>query len=97
TAVREWCINTAVVDPATKSVFVNNEDGKMYRWYLPTNSFTEVMTLTNGLGEAYTPTLVGADGSIFAVNNAILFNIGQLPEPGSAAILMLGGTALLTR
>ncbi len=97
TAVREWCINTAVVDPATKSVFVNNEDGKMYRWYLPTNSFTEVITLTNGLGEAYTPTLVGADGSIFAVNNAILFNIGQLPEPGSAAILMLGGTALLTR
>ena len=45
-AVREWCINTAVVDPATKSVLVNSEDGKLYRWDLTTNSFSEVITLT---------------------------------------------------
>ena len=26
-AVREWCINTAAVNPATKSVFAPSEDG----------------------------------------------------------------------
>jgi hypothetical protein len=75
-AVREWCINTAAVDPATKSVMVNNEDGKMYRWSLSTNALTETVTLTEGLGEAYTPTLVGTDGTVFAINNGTLFALG---------------------
>jgi hypothetical protein len=76
-AVREWCINTAAVDPATKSVLVNNEDGKMYRWSLAPNTLSETITLTPGIGEAYTPTLVGTDGTVFAINNATLFAIGQ--------------------
>src|SRR5205807_7984496 len=54
-AVREWCINTAVVDPATDSVLANSEDGKLYRWNLTSNTFTQQMTLTSGAGEAYTP------------------------------------------
>jgi hypothetical protein len=76
-AVKEWCINTAAVDPATKSALVNNEDGKLYRWSFVTNTLTETMTLTSGLGEAYTPTLVGPDGVVYAVNNAILFAVGN--------------------
>lgn len=76
-AVREWCINTAVVDPSTKSVLVNNEDGKLYRWNLTTNTLTQPITLTQGIGEAYTPTLIGADGTVYAINNAILFAVGQ--------------------
>ncbi len=63
-AVREWCINTAVVDPASKSIFANSEDGKLYKWDLTTNTFTQQITLTAGLGEAYTPTLIGADGTV---------------------------------
>jgi hypothetical protein len=29
--VREWCINTAAVDPATDSILANSEDGSLYR------------------------------------------------------------------
>ena len=76
-AVREWCINSAVVDPATDSVLAGSEDGKLYRWDLTTNSFTQVITLTTGLGEAYTPTLIGADGTVYAINNATLFAVGK--------------------
>ena len=75
--VREWCINTAAVDPFTKSVLANNEDGKMYRWDLTSNTLSETFTLTTGIGEAYTPTLIGVDGTVYAINNAILFAIGR--------------------
>ena len=75
-AVREWCINTAAVDPQTGSILANSEDGKLYRWNLATNSFTEQVTLTAGIGEAYTPTVIGSDGTVYAINNATLFAVG---------------------
>ena len=76
-AVREWCINTAAVDPFTKSVVVNSEDGKLYRWDLTTNRLAEVIRLSGGIGEAYTPTLIGADGTVYAINDAVLNAIGN--------------------
>jgi hypothetical protein len=76
-AVREWCINTAAVDPWTRSVLVNSEDGKLYRWDLDTNSLSQTVVLTEGIGEAYTPTLVGPDGTVYAINNGTLFAVGQ--------------------
>ena len=76
-AVREWCINSAAVDPFTKSVLANNEDGKMNRWDLTSNTLSETITLTAGIGEAYTPTIVGVDGTVYAINNATLFAIGH--------------------
>ena len=75
-AVREWCINTAAVDVATKSALVNNEDGKLYRWDFATNTLNQVVTLTGGVYEAYTPTCVGPDGTVYAINDAILFAVG---------------------
>jgi hypothetical protein len=74
--VDEWCINTAAVDPATKSILVNSEDGKLYRWDMTTNTLIETIKLTAGLGEAYTPTLIGPDGQVYAINNATLFAVG---------------------
>jgi len=76
-AVREWCINSAAVDPFTKSVLANSEDGNIYRWDLPSNTLSETNRLTTGLGEAYTPTIVGVNGFVYAINNGSLFAIGR--------------------
>lgn len=76
-AVREWCINTAAIDPFTKSALVNSEDGKLYRWDFATNTLIQPVVLTAGVGEAYTPTIVGVDGTVYAINNAILFAVGN--------------------
>lgn len=76
-AVREWCINTAAVDPFTKSVIVNSEDGKLYRWDLTSNTLSETIKLSGGIGEAYTPTIIGADGTVYAINDAVLDAIGK--------------------
>jgi hypothetical protein len=76
-AVREWCINTAAVDPHTKSVMVNSEDGNLYRWDLTTNTLSETIKLSPGIGEAYTPTVVGNDGTVYAINQAVLDAVGK--------------------
>ncbi|HEY6511942.1 MAG TPA: hypothetical protein VI032_08190 [Burkholderiaceae bacterium] len=76
-AVREWCVNTAAVDPFTRSVLVNNEDGILYRWDLPSNSFSERITMNAGILQSYTATAIGPDGRIYAINNAILHSVGQ--------------------
>ena len=45
-----------------------------------TNTFTQRVQLTNGVGEAYTPTVIGADGTVYAINDATLFAVGQTPS-----------------
>ena len=75
--VKEWCINAAAVDPFTKSILANSEDGKLYRWDLTSNTLSEVITLSSGIGEAYTPTVIGSDGTAYAINFAVLNAIGQ--------------------
>jgi hypothetical protein len=72
-AVREWCINSAAIDVKNKCAIVNNEDGKVYRWSFVTNSLIDTQTLAPATGEAYTPTVIGPDGAIYAINNATLF------------------------
>jgi len=75
--VTEWCINTAAVDPLTRSILVNSEDGYLYRWDTASNQFTERIRLTGGIGEAYTPTAIGPDGAVYAIQNATLFSVGR--------------------
>ncbi len=88
-AVHEWCINTAAVDPATDSILVNSEDGKLYRWDLASNTLSESIGISAGLGEAYTPTAIGPDGTVYAINNATLFAVG-VPEPTGGAVVLAG-------
>jgi hypothetical protein len=73
----EWCINSAVVDPADDSVIVNNEDGILYRWDLASNTLAEMIRLNGPLPEAYTPTIIGPDGTVYAINNSTLYAIGR--------------------
>jgi hypothetical protein len=72
----EWCINSAVVDTADDSVIANNEDGYVYRWDLATNTLAEKIRLNKPYSEPYTPTIIGPDGTVYAINNATLYAIG---------------------
>jgi hypothetical protein len=60
-------------DPERKSILANNEDGVLYRWDLTTNTLSQSLQLNTGLGQAYTPTLIGADGGVYAISNATLY------------------------
>jgi hypothetical protein len=73
----EWCINSAVVDTADDSVIVNSEDGTLYRWDLSTDTLAEQIHLNRPRPEAYTPTLIGPDGTVYAINNATLYAVGR--------------------
>jgi hypothetical protein len=75
-AVWEWCINAAVFDEATHSALINSEDGYLYRWDLSTNTLTQNVKLDKALGQAYTPTISGPTGIVYAINNAKLFAVG---------------------
>jgi hypothetical protein len=77
-AVREWCINTAAVNPATNSIFFPNEDGRLYRWNVATNGFAQAVTLTSGIGEPYVPNLIGPDGTVYTLNGGTMFALGPL-------------------
>ena len=75
--VYEWCINSSAVDASTSSVFAGSEDGHFYRWNIANNSISQKLTLNAPTPEAYTPSLVGPDGKIYSINNAILYAIGK--------------------
>ena len=55
--------------------------GGTYRWDLTTNSLSPGVTLSPGIGEAYTPTLIGPDGTVYAINQAILNAVGRTRLP----------------
>ena len=85
-AVREWCINTAAVNPATNSIFTPSEDGHIYRWDLATNSLSQGVTLTQGIGEPYVPTVIGPGGIVYTLNGGTLFALGGLNGVGVALV-----------
>jgi hypothetical protein len=71
--VREWCINSAAIDSINKCAVVNSEDGHIYRWDFTTNTLSAKFNMAAATGEAYTPTLIGPDGAVYAINNAELY------------------------
>jgi hypothetical protein len=79
-AVKEWCINAPAVNPATKSVFFNSEDGHLYKWNLATNSLDQAIALNSGIGQPYVPTVIGPDGTLYTLNGGNVFAIGNDPS-----------------
>lgn len=75
--VYEWCINSAVVDAQGGAILAGSEDGHLYRWSLATNTLSAGLALNPAQAEAYTPTLAGPDGTIFAINKATLYAVGD--------------------
>ena len=47
------------------------------RWDLATNKLAEQLHLNAPRSEAYTPTLIGPDGTVYAMNDATLYAIGR--------------------
>jgi len=78
TAVKEWCINAPAVNPSTKSIFFNNEDGHLYRWNLANNSVDQAVQLNQGIGQPYVPTVIGPDGTVFTLNGGTMFALGSV-------------------
>src|SRR5439155_11732520 len=72
-------------NPITNSVFVPSEDGRIYRWNLATNSLEQTDVLTGGIGEAYVPTVIGPDGTIYTLNGAMLYALGNTNFPSGGA------------
>ncbi len=81
--VREWCINSAAIDQVNKCAVVNSEDGNVYRWDFTTNTLSPGLKLAAATGEAYTPTAIGPDGSVYAINNAVLSCCGSSSASGA--------------
>ena len=77
--VREWCINSAAVDATGRCAVINSEDGRVYRWDFTSNALSAGLTLAPPTGESYTPTVIGPDGAVYAINNAVLNCCVALP------------------
>jgi hypothetical protein len=73
---REWCINTAVVDPATKSILANSEDGQLYRSDLTCEHLDRVRHADGGNWRGLHADDHGCRRTVYAINNAILFAVG---------------------
>jgi len=75
--VREWCVNSAAIDVIGHAALVNCEDGYLYRWDFRSNRLSESVRMNGGVGQAYTPTVVGPDGQVYSINNAQLHAVGR--------------------
>jgi hypothetical protein len=83
-AVREWCINSAAVDAINHCAVINSEDGNVYRWDLTKatdepGQLSPAVYLAPATGESYTPTVIGPDGAVYAINNATLCSVQAVP------------------
>lgn len=71
----EWCVNGVAVDQ-NGVVYANAEDGNVYA-INQGGTLKRRLFLKNALRSAYTPTVLGSDGKIYAQQNGELFVVGR--------------------
>jgi hypothetical protein len=54
----------------------------MYRWSFATNTILDAVDLQQPYSEAYTETAIGPDGTLYAINNRVLFALGTNKATG---------------
>jgi hypothetical protein len=72
----EWCVNAAAVD-ANGVVYADNEDGYLYA-INQRGGLQQRIFLERAISAGYTPTSMGADGTIYGENAGHLIAIGNL-------------------
>ena len=76
----EWCINAPAID-ASGFVYVNSEDGNMYRIPQGHTGVFDISTagqklfLKVAIGAAYTPLSIGPDGTVYTENDGVLIAV----------------------
>jgi outer membrane protein assembly factor BamB len=71
----EWCVNMVAVD-RDGVVYANSEDGNVYAIDRQGQEVGRLF-LKVAIGAAYTPLAIGADGSIYAQNDGVVFKVGE--------------------
>jgi hypothetical protein len=65
-AVREWCINTVAIDPVNKCALHPQRRWEDLPLGFHDHALTQTLTLTAGIGESYTPSVIGVDGTVIS-------------------------------
>ena len=65
------------MDLAGGTAVANSEAGVLYHWELKTGAISEQITLNAPRPEAYTMTVIGPDGTVYAINDSMLYAVGK--------------------
>jgi len=91
----QWDTNSAAVDLANDSAYITDTDGQLFSWNFADNSLSQDIALGSPTSQAFTPTVIGPNGTVFAIDDGTLYAVGVVPEPATLALLGLSAAGML--